>query len=82
MSNLIAMVMPAASAVEVTPSDTDNLAHPSRALYVGATGNVKVRMLGGDEVTFVGVPAGKELSVQATRVFATGTTASSIVSLY
>ena len=49
-------------------------------LYIGTSGNIKVRTAGGDEVTFVGVSG--FFPVQVVRVFATGTTATNIVALW
>lgn len=78
-------------AAAVTPSDTVNIANPSNqngsgnngcVLYVGGAGNVKVLTAGGSEVTFTGVQAGTFMPVQVKRVFATGTTATSIVALW
>lgn len=65
----------------VTPSDTQKLSNPS-VIYVGVTGNVKVLTAQGDTVTFVGVPAGGIVPVQAIQVFSTGTTASSLIAIY
>ena len=73
--------MPAAYAVAVTPSDTDELADPTRGLYIGASGDLKVTTQAGDAVTFVAVVAGTVLPVRVKQVFATGTTAASIVAL-
>lgn len=73
---------PACNAVAVNPSDTADLAFASKALYVGGAGNVALVTVGGDTVTYVGVPAGSYLSVRVRRVLATGTTASSIISEY
>lgn len=74
---------PQQNAVAVTPSDTVDLATPSRAIYVGGAGDVKVNMVGtGAGVTFKAVPVGTVLRVQAKRVYATGTTATSLVELY
>jgi len=74
----------ARKAFAVTPSDTVDLAAgPTRGLYVGAFGNVTVDMVsGGTGIVFVGVQPGSLLPIQATRVYATGTTATSIVALY
>jgi hypothetical protein len=44
------------------------------ALYVGAAGNVKVRTAGGNDVTFIAVPAGTFLYIRTIRVWSTGTT--------
>ena len=64
----------------VTPSDSVNFpGGPARGLYVGTTGNISVVMYGdGATVIFSAVPVGI-LSVQCTRVNATGTTAANIV---
>lgn len=72
---------PAEHAEAVTPSDATDLAIVSRALYVGATGNLSVIMLSGVTVTFVGVPAGALLPLRVSRVRSTGTTASSVVAI-
>lgn len=73
---------PAANAEAVTPSNTLELAAVSRALYVGGAGNVKVVTLGGDTVTLVGATAGEIIPIRVKQVLSTGTTATSIVSLY
>jgi len=48
-------------------------------LYVGAAGDVKVKTTSGSVVTYVGINAGTFMPVQVTQVFATGTTATSII---
>jgi hypothetical protein len=74
---------PANSAEVVTPSDVTALTKPSRALYVGVTGNVSVEMHGtGTAIVFTAVPAGSILPIRVTRVNSTGTSATNIVSLY
>ena len=73
---------PATGAFEVTPNDSDVLAQTTRALWVGATGTVRVRTLLGQVVSLVGVPTGTLLPVRCDRVYSTGTTASSIVGFY
>lgn len=65
----------------VNPSDTVNLTNPS-VIYVGTTGNVKVRTSQGSDVTFVGVPAGAVIPVQVIRVWNNGTSASNMVAIY
>ena len=72
---------PASHAVAVTPSDAVNLSPEASALYVGVGGDVKVNVLDGSTVTFVGVAAGSILPVRCKRVFATDTTATNIVAL-
>lgn len=72
----------------VTPSDTANIEPPFNGpnlgcvLYVGGSGNLRVLTVGGDDVTFVNIPAGYSLPVQVVRVFATNTTATSIIALW
>jgi hypothetical protein len=67
----------------ITTSDSTIFVQPTRALYVGAAGNITVDMAdGGTSVLFVAVQGGTILPIQVTRVYATGTTATSIVALY
>ncbi len=66
----------------VTPSDAADLAAETRALYVGAGGDIAVVLASGDAVTLSGVISGSLLPLRATRVKATGTTATQIVGLY
>lgn len=68
-------------AATVTPSDTVNLATPS-VIYVGGTGNVRVLTAQGDDVVFTGVQGGSVIPVQVLRVFATNTTATTLVRIY
>ena len=75
-----AATAPAGYGVAVTPSDSVVIPM-TRALYVGVGGNVRVTDINGD-VTYANVPAGSILPIQVSRVFATSTTASSIVALY
>lgn len=74
---------PAGSYFAVTTSDVvgGNFTTPARGLYVGVGGNVSVVPPTGAAVTFVGVPAGSILPVEAIRVNTTGTTATNIVGL-
>lgn len=74
---------PAWSAAAVTPSDGADLpTAPTRALYIGGVGDVKVNMADGVAVTYPAVPVGSILPIACTRVFATGTTATNIVAMY
>ena len=66
----------------ITPSDSTVLSPICRALYVGTTGNVAVRMLDGSTPTFVAVPAGTILPIQCDQVLLTGTSASTIIGLF
>ena len=71
---------PAKYGQAVTPSDSTTLT-PTRALYVGGTGDVAVVMADGVTLTFTAVPVGI-LPVQVVKVLATGTTATNIVALW
>ena len=73
---------PARNVASVTPNDSVDLTKSSRALYVGVAGDIKITTVQGDTVTFVGVLSGTILPIRVQRVFATGTTATSIISLY
>lgn len=69
---------PIQHATAVVPSDTADLPHVTRALYLGAAGDVAVTLKGGAVVTFVGMGAGWH-PLRVVRVMATGTTASDIL---
>jgi hypothetical protein len=73
---------PAYNAIAVAPNDGADLANASRSIYVGVTGDLTVTMLGtGTQILFKAVPVGI-LPIRVARVWATGTTATQIVSLY
>jgi hypothetical protein len=73
----------AVDAKAVTPSDSADLPDgPCRAVFVGSGGNLRITTGGGTTVTFNGLLAGQILPVMATRVWATSTTASSIIAVY
>ncbi len=68
----------------VVPSDivAGNFARGiCQAIYVGVSGNISVVMEDGSTASLLSVPIGL-LPVQATRVNATGTTATNMVALY
>ena len=76
-------------AAAVTPSNTVDIPSISGGtsnngcvLYVVGAGNLTVDTVGGDTVTFTGILGGSFIPVQVTRVYATGTTATSIVALW
>lgn len=78
---------PAPDAQNITPSQSE-LPYVSRALYIGGTGNVAVRMKGGEDVIFEDVPAGTILPIRVTHVWDTGgspsytTTATKITAIW
>lgn len=79
----IMVTRPAENAFAVTPNNDADLAEDTRGLYVGVSGDVKVDLVGGStEITFVNLAAGVIHPIRARRVYATGTTATSIVGVY
>lgn len=71
------------NAAAITTSDTVDLTIPTRGIWVGGTGAVKVNLVDtGTNITFSAVPAGTLLPVRAKRVLATGTTATNLVALW
>lgn len=71
----------AIGASAVTPSDSAEI-KPTRAVYIGGDGNLRVDMASGDTVTFSGLVAGSVLPVQVKKVYSTSTTATNILALY
>lgn len=81
---------PMVSGLAVTTNDSTNLvppsgpARPTRAILVGGAGTIKVTMADGSPVTLT-IPAtacGVLLYLSVTRIWATGTTATSVVAFY
>ena len=72
-------IIPAEALVSITPNDSANLSAPIRALYVGASGDVKFVDMAGTTITLVGLAAGVFHPVRAVKVFATDTDATDIV---
>jgi hypothetical protein len=71
----------AIGASAVTPSDSAQIA-PTRGVFVGGAGDLRVDMANGDTVTFAGLAAGSVVPIQVTKVYSTSTTATSILALY
>ena len=65
----------------ITLSNTVNMETPA-TIYVGGAGNVAVTTFNGDDVIFVGMPAGGIVPVTVIRVWVTGTTATSLLACY
>lgn len=74
---------PVGRGFEVTPSDANDFAYQSRAIYVGVAGDVAVVFADDPDnpLIFPGVPAGSLLPVRASRINSTGTTAGNILAL-
>ena len=73
-------ISPAAAAIAVTPHDTTRL-EPTRGLYCGVSGDVKVIMLDGTTVLFTALAAGIVHPISCVLVYSTDTTATNIVAL-
>lgn len=74
---------PATSAEEVDISSTDHtFSNPTRAIYVGGTGDMTVTMLDGQEVTFATIPAGTLLPIRASSVTRATTDATTMVGIW
>lgn len=65
--------VPAQDAAAITQSDESALPTPAKALWIGATGSVRVITLAGTTVTFTGVQAGTVLPISVRQVMDTGT---------
>jgi len=72
---------PGTSAADVVPNDATDLPVCSRALYVGAAGDIRLTTVNNSTVTLRNLPAGI-LPMRVRRVFATGTTATDIVAVW
>lgn len=73
----------AVSAVAVTPNDSTNLTTgATKGIYVGVSGDLKVTMYDDTVITFVGISNGVFQPITVKRIWATGTTATSIVAVY
>jgi hypothetical protein len=75
-------IIPAEKYSSATPDDSNDLSSPTRGIYVGASGDVKVISLDGNDVTFTDLAAGVIHPISCTRIYSTGTTATSIVAIY
>lgn len=69
-------------AFEITPSDTNNLLHPTIALYVGTGGDIKLELISGETVTLTNLVAGAWHPISAVKVYASGTDCDEIVGAY
>jgi len=63
-------------AAAVTPNDSTVLVPGT--LFIGSTGNIRVRTIGQDTITFTNVANSFILPVKVDMVYSTGTTASNI----
>jgi hypothetical protein len=80
MSNEYNSTVPATQGYEVTPNDSVDLAPHARSLLIGTGGDLKITTKGGQDITFP-VLTGQYVLFQVSRVWATGTTATDIISM-
>ena len=78
---MIDNITPSGQADAITPHDSTRFA-PTRGLYCGVSGDVKVIMLHGTTVTFTGLAAGVVHPISCVLVYSTDTTATNIVGLW
>ena len=71
---------PAFNGAELAGNDGADLAHTTRALWIGGVGDISVVLASGDAVTFKNASGWMPLRVQ--RLNATGTTATDIVAVW
>lgn len=79
------LTFPAKNAVSLDSqfSNTVDLTNAIKAFRVGTTaGDVKVITVGGNTVTIPSVQIGETISLQVTRIFATGTAATGLTGFY
>ena len=78
---LDARIIPAEKATAITANDSTTFA-PTRGVYVGGSGDLKVTMANGSDVTFTSLSAGVIHPISCIRMYSTGTTATNLVALY
>lgn len=66
----------------ITPSDSVDLAHVPRAIYVGNAGALKVTLKDGSTLTLATVNAGVMYPIRAARVWSSVTTATGLIAMY
>lgn len=76
----ISSIGSATAAVSLTKSDATTFS-ATKALYIGTTGDVAVRMQNGLTITFKTVPVGI-LPISCTQLLSTGTGAAEVLALY
>lgn len=77
--SVLDLIQPITRLSEIIPSDSADLSPHCRGIYVGDTGDVRITSTDGDTVTLVSLSAGQFHPVCASRVWASGTTATDIV---
>lgn len=73
---------PAEDGLAIVPDDVTTLPQVTRALYVGTSGDVSVRLVSGTVVSLGGVQGGVVYPLRVDMVLASGTTATGLVGLW
>ena len=72
---------PAFDVIVVTPSDTVDLPFLARFIRAGVAGDIKITTAAGNSPT-LNFAAGETRAIRASRIWATGTTATDIEAMY
>ena len=75
------LTSPALYGFAITPDDNQDLARDTRALMVGAAGDVRVTLISGDQLVLPSLLPGAQYALRVRRVHASDTTAAQIVGL-
>lgn len=78
----IGLSAPAVDAAQVNPSNSQDLVHVTRAVYIGTGGDLAVELANGTRITLPNSVGGMMYPLRVRKVLSTGTTASSIVALW
>lgn len=73
---------PYTHAAAITKSDTDELTHVTRAIWVGGAGDMCVVTASGEEVTITSIPDGCLIPIRAKQVKATATDCTDMIALW
>ena len=65
----------------IVPNDNTDVQYMTRGIYIGTGGTLTVMTVGGTIGVFTNLNSGTILPVRATRVYATGTTATGLLNL-
>lgn len=76
------LTAPARSGAAIVPSNSTDLTTLPRAIYVGQTGDISLRLPEGGSILLTNVQSGSFLPIRAIGVNATGTTAGSLLALW
>jgi len=76
------LTSPAIDGAMIVPDDGGDLAHVTRAIYVGTGGQIAAQLASGSTITLAAVPGGTLLPLRIRRVMATGTSAGDLVALW